>query len=320
MALKLSERIKDFQKDLESCDQESKEMSFNLKMKLEDLEEEQNDLMSDMEGLQKELKDVEAEEARLQEQIKVSKAVPERKMIFKGKIEKGTDGTANRFDVIPQIRYPVEGGTAVITFEDSDVAQNILDRKEHEVEVGHCQIKVTAHPIELPCPSYAEIQTSVCNKRILVSNIPKDLPTDQLLDKLEIFFSKSKNDGGEVDDREFLPDSGNVVIAFSNDGIAKTLTSKENFSVPLIEKTCLLKVTPYIMGEIKDLKVTNIVSEKSVLLRGIPDIMEEEILADNLEIYFQKPSNGGGEVDAFLYIPAGRCAIAVFEQDVKETE
>ncbi|MGH0147261.1 UNVERIFIED_CONTAM: hypothetical protein FKN15_015365 [Acipenser sinensis] len=57
------------------------------------------------------------------------------------------------------------------------------------------------------------------------------------------------------------------------------------------------------------------VSKKTVQLVGIPDILDEENLQDNLEIHFQKPSNGGGEVDAFVYIPLGKKAVGIFEED-----
>lgn len=49
-----------------------------------------------------------------------------------------------------------------------------------------------------------------------------------------------------------------------------------------------------------------------VMLTGIPDIMERETLQDLLEIHFQKNTNGGGEIEAFLYNPLGEHTSAVF--------
>lgn len=43
--------------------------------------------------------------------------------------------------------------------------------------------------------------------------------------------------------------------------------------------------------------------------------MEQENLQDLLEIHFQKTSNGGGEVDTFLYNPLGQHTLALFEED-----
>ena len=59
----------------------------------------------------------------------------------------------------------------------------------------------------------SQIDTEVCPRRILISNLPK-MDTEILLNKLEIHFSKSKNGGGEVDECEMLSDSGNVVLTF----------------------------------------------------------------------------------------------------------
>lgn len=63
------------------------------------------------------------------------------------------------------------------------------------------------------------------------------------------------------------------------------------------------------------LQAGEIISRKSVLFDGIPDIIDEEKLRDNLQIHFQKPSNGGGEVDAIMYIPVGQSTITSFELD-----
>lgn len=51
---------------------------------------------------------------------------------------------------------------------------------------------------------------------------------------------------------------------------------------------------------------------RTVLLTGIPDVMEQETLQDLLEIHFQKNGNGGGEIEAFLYNPTGQSASALF--------
>lgn len=51
---------------------------------------------------------------------------------------------------------------------------------------------------------------------------------------------------------------------------------------------------------------------RAVMLTGIPDIMERETLQDLLEIHFQKNTNGGGEIEAFLYNPLGEHTSAVF--------
>lgn len=61
------------------------------------------------------------------------------------------------------------------------------------------------------------MDTHVCPRRVLVSNLPKNVNIERILDKLEIHFSKTKNNGGEVEDVVLLEDSGNVVITFTDD-------------------------------------------------------------------------------------------------------
>lgn len=52
-----------------------------------------------------------------------------------------------------------------------------------------------------------------------MSELPRlDISKEALLDKLELFFSKTKNGGSEVESREFLEDSEQVVLTFTEDG------------------------------------------------------------------------------------------------------
>lgn len=45
-------------------------------------------------------------------------AVPEMKVVFNGETTEGADALG--FDVKPHIMYPMEGGTAFITFEEEE--------------------------------------------------------------------------------------------------------------------------------------------------------------------------------------------------------
>lgn len=57
------------------------------------------------------------------------------------------------------------------------------------------------------------MDTDVCPRRILVSNLPR-MDEEMLLNKLEIHFSKTKNGGGEVETCELRRDMWTVVITF----------------------------------------------------------------------------------------------------------
>lgn len=51
---------------------------------------------------------------------------------------------------------------------------------------------------------------------------------------------------------------------------------------------------------------------RTVLLTGIPDILDQDTLQDVLAVHFMKGSNGGGEILHCLYNPLGQCTLAIF--------
>ncbi|KAL0993325.1 hypothetical protein UPYG_G00106140 [Umbra pygmaea] len=279
------------------------------------LADEQSRIKMEIQRTLEELKHEEHSTQSLKQQTDVSTAaVPEKKVVFTGAT---ADGEIQNFAVKPRIVYPMEDGTALITFEEEIVVQKILSLREHKVDLGSdVVITLEAKPIQLLMPGQIEMDTHVCPRRILVSDLPKKLPEDRLLDKLEIHFAKRKNGGGEVDESDMLHDSGNVVITFAENNVAKGLTDKLYHDVEFDKvKKHRVKVTPFLNGEITNFQTRLSQCGRTVLLTGIPDIMEQENLQDLLEIHFQKTSTGGGEIDAFLYNPVGQRTMALFEED-----
>lgn len=283
----------------------------NEKAKVKLLNREENELLEEIERVKAALKDEKAENLHLRQQADVFMAVPEKKVVFKGKTEKASD--SQPFEMDAHIVYPMDGGTALITFEEEVVAKKVLNMKRHQVALeGGCSISVEARPIQLMLPTLVEIDSEVCPQRILISNLPK-MDTEPLLNKLEIHFSKTKNGGGEVDECEMLADSGTVVLTFVDKHIAKGLTDTEHHDVKLQQKKHRVRVTPFLNGKIKNFKTKMSVCPRTVLLTGIPAIMEQETLQDLLEIHFQKSGNSGGEIEAILYNPVGEQASALFQ-------
>ncbi|XP_051987503.1 interferon-induced 35 kDa protein homolog [Xyrauchen texanus] len=277
-------------------------------------QKEQNRLRMEILKMKEELESLEMNNNSLKQQTEISTAVPEKKVVFHGETAQGAHFLS--FDVNPRIVFPMEGGTALITFEEEDVAQNILSMKDHQVQLGECTINVVAKPVQFLVPRYVEMDTQVCLRRILISNLPKKESEDRLLDKLQIHFSKKKNGGGEVEDIDMLRDSGSVVITFLDYDIAKGLTDKQDHEIEIEKnKKHKVKVTPFLNGEISRLQTCDSVCQSTVQLTGIPAIMDPESLQDHLEIHFQKTTNGGGEVDSIIYNPLGESKLALFEED-----
>ncbi|RVE69936.1 hypothetical protein OJAV_G00082650 [Oryzias javanicus] len=281
------------------------------KKKVDQMKQEESDLLRQIQQVQDAIKEEGDQNDYLREQADVIKAMPDKKLVFKGTTAKGNDW--GMFEMGSEVIYPMEGGTALITFEEEDVAQNILDIKTHHVNLGEdCSIAVESGAVQLMLPSVVEIDSSVCPNRILVSNLPK-MDEETLKNKLEIHFSKSKHKGGEVEECEYLPDSGTVVITFVEDNIAKCLTETEFHDVKMDRKTShKVRVTPFLNGKITNLQTRMSKCPRTVLLTGIPLVMERETLQDLLEIHFQKTNNGGGEIEAIVYNPLDQSTAAVF--------
>ncbi|KAM4531053.1 interferon-induced 35 kDa protein [Odontesthes bonariensis] len=287
-----------------------REQTADEKLRLDVVKQEGSDLTREIQNIQAAIKEEEAQNAYLRAQTDVFSAMPERKFVFNGLTGDADDWKT--FEMKPHITYPMEGGTALITFEEEEVASNILKIETHKLDLGgECSISVEARPVHLMVPSLVEIDSEVCSHRVLISNLPK-MDTETLVNKLEIHFSKRKNGGGEVDSCEFLSDSGTVVVAFVENNIAKGLTGTEYHEVQLQQTKHRVRVTPFLNGKITNLQTKMTMCPRTVLLTGIPDVMEQETLQDIIEIHFQKNGNGGGEIEAFLYNPLGQHAEAVF--------
>uniref|UniRef100_A0A8C4I210 Interferon-induced protein 35 n=1 Tax=Dicentrarchus labrax TaxID=13489 RepID=A0A8C4I210_DICLA len=306
------EMVQKFRKRIDKLTQSEEEDQNTYKENIEKetaklnlLSQEEPELMKEIDKVKAILEGEEAQNRHLKQQTEVFTAVPERKVVFMGSTGKACD--TQTFEMEPSIVYPMEEGTALITFEEEVVAGKILELKKHKVDLGgECSITVEARPVQLMMPRLVEIDSEVCPQRILISNLPK-MDSDTLLSKLEIHFSKSRNGGGEVEDCEMMFDSWTVVVTFVGNSIAKRLTDTEYHEVELQKKKKYkVRVTPFLNGNITNLQTKMSVCPRTVLLTGIPEVMEQETLQDLLEIHFQKSANGGGEIEAFLYNPLGQ--------------
>ncbi|KAK5884781.1 hypothetical protein CesoFtcFv8_018568 [Champsocephalus esox] len=308
-SVKLNQKIKEDQHSYE-------EQMESDKAKIKLGQQEESDLMEQILRVEEALEEEKARNHHLKQQNDVFSAVPERKVAFTGL----TGKDMQEFDMETNIVYPMEGGTAFITFEEEVAASKILKMQKHEVMVGRgCRITVEARPVHLMLPRLVEINSEVSSQHILISSLPK-MEIELLLNKLEIHFSKTKHGGGEVEKCEMLPDSWTVALTFLKNDIAKGLIETEHHDVNLQEKMHRVRVTPFLNGKITNLVTKMTACPRTLLLTGIPTIMDRETLQDELEIHFQRSCHGGGEVEAFLYNPLGQHTSAVFGGPPKNTD
>ncbi|XP_041282312.1 interferon-induced 35 kDa protein isoform X2 [Onychostruthus taczanowskii] len=285
------------------------------------IKEENNRLRQEKHALKNKLEELK-KKVLWNDPVMILSALPEKKMIFKGLTANKED--MNKLMLTPLIHCPLPGGSALITFEEAEVAQRIIEMREHTVELScgeleeldQCRVRVRAVPMDILLPSALEIRLSQNSRSILVSDLPSlDISKEALLDKLELFFSKTKNGGSEVESREFLEDSHQVVLTFTQDGVAEPLVERGHTQVPIGKAKYKIKISPCMSGDISNVQLQPSRCPRTVLLLGIPDVLSVESMRDALEIHFQKASRGGGEVDALAYVPAGRTGVAVFVED-----
>ncbi|XP_041582037.1 interferon-induced 35 kDa protein [Vulpes lagopus] len=271
------------------------------------LQEEQTRLRRRLQELQqqrRELRDIPPDQ--------VSFSVPAVPLVFRGHTQQGKEVPTCLVSKL-RICYPLPGGSALVTFDDPKVAERVLQQKEHKIDIDECRLRVQVEALELPMVTTIQVSTQISRWSVLVSGFPAGLrmSEEELLDKLEIFFGKIRNGGGEVETRELLL-QGAVVLGFTKDTVAQHLCQVGQFTVPLGRQSFPLRVSPYLSGEIQKAEIMFRPVPQSVLVLNIPDVLDGPELQDILEIHFQKPSRGGGEVESLRVVPPGQRGLAVF--------
>ncbi|XP_006901790.1 PREDICTED: interferon-induced 35 kDa protein [Elephantulus edwardii] len=286
------------------CDPELLHRSFhhlleeqaNLKRTLQELQQLKKELLSSPED-------------------KVSVPLPKIPLVFRGRTQQGKEAPKALFSNL-RISCPLPGGSALVIFDDPKVAQQVLQQKVHKIDMEECWLRVQVQPLELPMVTTIQMASQISLRSVLVSGFPEglQLSEEQLLDKLEIFFGRASNGGGEVEIREVL--QGGVMLSFAKDEVAQRLCQIGEFRVPLGKQQFLLRVSPYMSGDIQRAEVCTRPVPCSVVVSNIPDILEGSELRDVLEIHFQKPTRGGGEVEALTVVPPGQRGLAIFTSEL----
>lgn len=161
------------------------------------------------------------------------------------------------------------------------VAKQILKMKTHAVKLdcGH-SIRVEAQPVQLVVPKQLEVESVICSRRILVSDLPQ-MEAESLEDKLGYHFSRKANGGGEVETCCLDRDTGTAVLLFSEEGsedtvaerlwppgspgppgnsvcpaVADALVLKEFHNIAVHNATHTVRVAPFVSGQMSRLEVS----------------------------------------------------------------
>ncbi|XP_078721310.1 N-myc-interactor-like isoform X1 [Lampetra fluviatilis] len=275
----------------------------------------------EMEVLKEELENATSKCQKLEEKQQLSASLPEKSMSFSKSVPMKLIERDSKipiiveYEFVPRIIYPLKGPQALITFESEEVAQNVIAAKCHNVAFDGFKIEMKAQSPVLEAIQEFKISTEVSRQQIIVSEIPDILDEEQMTDKLELHFYKVKNGGGDIEKVEYNKKERTAIITFVKSSVAGSAVRQKKQYISIGREDIRVKVSPVLNGDLMNFKTFTAVSRRTVLLTGIQEVLTQEEMEDQLEIHFQKPSNGGGEVEDIVYIPKSKCALVGFIAD-----
>ncbi|XP_068936725.1 N-myc-interactor [Petaurus breviceps papuanus] len=308
-------------------DKNNKQVEEELKQLIENPK---NDIQKSIDEMKKTNIELEMEIKKLETELQqpsssylIKRNIPKKKMKFRS-VESPQDvsqysNISCSFQVTTQLEYELPQGQALITFEDEQVAQNVIKKGKHVVKLENGKVKLTARAVPLKTGVSLQVHTKISKKKINVAEIPDVLSEEQMRDKLALTFSKSHYGGGEVEHVEYDKNSRTAVITFLENGVADNILKHKEY--PLFMSTNdyqVVHVSPHMEKHIEKLQVFSGISKRTVLLMGLKNIQgDEESIEDEIHIHFQKQSNGGGDV-TIVTCALKQPQIAYFEADLDQ--
>ncbi|XP_006157697.1 N-myc-interactor isoform X1 [Tupaia chinensis] len=267
--------------------------------------------------LKEEIQKLEAELQGTTRDFQIKEDIPETEIKFASLENPENDSQFSNisysFQVSSQVPYELQKGQALITFEKEEVAQNVIRMRTHQVKIEDVKVEVLASPVPLHSGVRFQVHVEVSKVKINVTEIPDELPEDQMRDKLELSFCKSRSGGGEVEYVDYDKQSGSAVITFVETGVADRILKKKVYPLYINRSCHSVTVSPHIETHLKKFQVFSATSKRTVLLTGIENLhVDEEVVEDLISIHFQREKNGGGEVDV-VKCSLGCSQLAYFE-------
>ncbi|NXF07508.1 NMI protein, partial [Smithornis capensis] len=214
-----------------------------------------------------------------------------------------------------KIPFRLNQKQALLTFEDEEVAQRLTKMQKHTLKLDQT-VDVKVKPFTLEMGFTLELNVTISGRRIHVSEIPElPISEDWMRDKLELnFYKTEQGGGGEIENVTYDKQSRTAVITFLRPGASRNFVGWTEYPFFVNGRCYRLSVSPDIDAHVKNFQPYRGVSKKSILLTGIQEMEEgEENIQDMIEIHFQKPSNGGGEIENIKYISKGAICVC-FEE------
>lgn len=254
-----------------------------------------------------------AERERLLHKFKICAELPDSEVEFVKPKQEGHDinddvtddePIRGQFSVCQEGALQLKGGQALITFEEERVVSQILQNTRCRVSFDDQTLEVKPKRIRTDPLVQFQIHLSVSRSTLHVSEVVSSMAKDRVAERLELAFCRPSRGGAEVKSVELNPQQCSAIVQFIKPGVAEWLALKGEHPVDL-DFPSVVRVAPVYKHELQKFQSFCGAPKRTLLLDDITDIGDEEEVQDQLEIHFQKPSNGGGEIEHTLYTHSG---------------
>ncbi|XP_028993109.1 N-myc-interactor [Betta splendens] len=303
----------------EECDKEFNHSMTALKGEILKLNQQKQHLLAKLRRHQAELDDRRAETTNLQQKFKIYAKIPDTEVNFTTQHKETSDDSQpikGRFTISQKANMLLQGGQALLTFEEENVASQILKIAKCSVSCENLSVDVKPQRIIMDPAVKFEVHLTVSRRQLKFFNVQPSMPEDRIKDRLEMSFSRPSRGGGEVERVEYDVNTGMGCITFLHPGVAGNLVLRGEQRVDFGSEVNV-QVGPIYNYELRRFQTFCGVLKRTILLDDIKDIEDEEDLQDHLEIHFQKPSNYGGEIESIKYTSKGNALQAFFSEEIE---
>ncbi|XP_073401702.1 N-myc-interactor [Dendrobates tinctorius] len=295
------------------------ERSAHYNWEMQDLEKERDELMRNIEKLDCRMKEFRKTFEKTRNELQVDNRLPHKDINYTK--EEPTAGNQHMSDisyscqVVIQNPYILQPGQALITFENEEVAQGVIEKGKHNVEFTDGLEELRAFRVQLGRAVTFEVNMTISNKKVQVFNLPTNLSEETLKDKLELAFYKSKVGGGDIESVEHNRNNNTARITYKEDGVALRVLKRNQHLLTAEGAKYKVGISPVLEIELNKLQIYSGFCRKTVLLADIRNQKDsEDDIQDLAQIHFQKQSNGGGEVECIAFSRKNK--LAHFEVDL----
>lgn len=299
----------------EQVQQEARERGQAVQEQLKEVRRRKMELMEKLKRSRAQLQQKQEETRKLQSKFKICAELSDTEVEFvKPKQDEDDDVTSDKpirghFTICQEGALQLRGGQALITFEEEKVMSQILNSGRCKVTSDDISLEVT--PKRIRTEPLVQFQMELCVSRSLlaVSEVVSSMPQQRVEERLELSLCRPSAGGAEVRSVDVSPRQRTATVAFSKPGVAEWFALRGEHTVDLDFQT-VVRLAPVYEHRLHKFQSFCGAPTRTLLLDDIGDAGDdEEEVQDQLEIHFQKPSNGGGEIEHTLYTSAGLTAL-----------